>query len=98
MGSGLYCYDKVNKYNNKASHMVLEIPPKIQDIDISLSCPPELESKTLWLKTLHRQVTEHGTIKLVLIRKLPPDWLSFIGAVRVLCRLLVGNFNNLTQL
>lgn len=78
--------------------MALETSPKYRILPLLLVAPPpELDSKTLLLKALHKLVTEHGTIKLVQIRKLPSQWLAFIvleGAIQ----LLVGNFNNLTEL
>lgn len=86
MHSVLHCYNKENKYIIKQV-IWLWRHPQNTGFAIALGCPPELDSKTLLLKVLHKLVTEHGTIKLVQIRKLPPQWLAFIvleGAIQLL--------------
>lgn len=51
----------------------------MQDIAIALGCTPELDGKSLLLKTPHTLATEHGEIKSAPIRKPPPCWLVFTG-------------------
>lgn len=47
-------------------------PQTIQTIVITLGCLPELDSKTLLLKTSYTLVTGLGEVKLVLLWKPPP--------------------------
>lgn len=54
------------------------LAPTLQDIATALSYPSELDVKIQFLKTLHTLTTGHGKIKLILIWKLQPYFLSFI--------------------
>lgn len=51
---------------------------KLGNISPALGCPPELDNKNLWLKTVHAFIAENRDVKLELIWVLlPPCWLAF---------------------
>lgn len=54
---------------------VPKVPQTIQSIALVLSCPAELDNKTLLLKTLHTLILGHTEIKLEMSWMLSPCWL-----------------------
>lgn len=52
--------------------------PQIQTIVITIVCPPELDSKTILLKTPNTIVRARGEIELVLTRKFPLYYLTLL--------------------
>lgn len=57
------------------------LAPALQDIATALSYPSELDAKIQLLKTLHTLSIGHGKIKLILIWKLHPYFLSFTAII-----------------
>lgn len=66
-------------------------------VTIVFSYPPELDAKTLLLKTPNTLFIGHEEMMLILTRKLPPNWLALIV---LKCALLgeVGESSSLVQL
>lgn len=50
----------------------------MQPIAIAFDCPLKLNGKTSLIKTSRALFTRHGGIRLVLTKKLPHCWVSFI--------------------
>ena len=81
------CLPQKHSLTNKASSIrcgmspleLLVRPPRtIQATAIALACPPELNGKSLLLKTPHTLVPGQREIKTVLTPKLPRCWRTFI--------------------